>query len=663
MESAGRRWIGLALLALLVAAAYANSFSGAFVLDDGPNIVASTKLAPLWPPTADLWADPGRGLSGRPLAAFSFAVDHALHGLDPRGYHATNLAIHVLAAWALFAVVRELLGLARASERLRAVRDAVALAIAALWALHPLQTTAVTYVVQRCESLMGLLFLVALLGALRSLRARRRGPWIAFSVACMALGALVKESIAVLPLVVLVLDVGFESGSIGAAWRARKRSYLALAAVWLWIAGWVFLGGAHRASAAGMLPELTWWAWLRSQAAALAHYARVTVWPDAVLIDYGWPIPSELVDWLPAGLAVIAALAFAVLGFARGSRIGASLLAGFLLLAPTSSVMPIPFELWALHRMYLPLAVPVGLAVAAVALGVERAAEAGRSRLARGVAVGGVLALLALAGAATRRANARFESPERLWRAHVASRPENDRAWFQLAEALRANGDAPGALAAYRKAALLHPTYPLGLNTPATLELALGALDAAILHYELACRLMPDAVLERANLVEALLARGDVERAGRELAPLVGRSPNDAPAQRLSARVLARSAREAEALAALQFALKLDPRDFGAFETLVLLRATAEDSAVRDVAAAQRFLDDLRAPPPPSRAAELARLAAVAAAAAGRVVEAQRLGRGALERARREGRTQLAVAIERELGVYARREAPRAFVR
>ncbi|MCC6408805.1 MAG: tetratricopeptide repeat protein [Planctomycetes bacterium] len=647
------------LLALLVAAAYANSFAGAFVLDDGPNLVASTKLAPLWPPTADLWADPGRGLSGRPLAAFSFAVDRALHGLDPRGYHATNLVIHVLAAWALFAVVRDLLGLARAPQRLRERRDSVAFAVAALWAVHPLQTTAVTYVVQRCESLMGLLFLVALLAALRSVRAERRAKWVAVSVACMALGALVKESIAVLPCVVLVLDVGFESGSLSAAWRARKRLYLALAAVWLWIAGWVLLGGAHRASAAGLLPELTWWAWLRSQAAALAHYARMTVWPDAVPIDYGWPIPRELVEWLPAGVAVLAVLAFAGLAFARGSRIGAVLLAGFLLLAPTSSVMPIPFELWALHRMYLPLAVPIGLAVALVGLGIDRARH---PRLASGGALGVLLALLALAFAATRRANAMFESPERLWRAHVAARPENDRAWFQLGEALRASGDLPGALAAYRNAAELHPTYPLWLNNLATLELALGELDAAILHYELACRLMPDALLERANLVEALLARGDVERAERELAPLVARSPNDASVQRLSARVLARSAREAQSLSALQLALKLDPRDFGAFETLVLLRATAEDPAVRDVAAAQRFLDNLRSPPP-SRAAELARLAAVVAAAAGRFDEAQRIGRDALELARREGRATLAGALERELGTYARREPPRAFVR
>lgn len=647
--------IGLAAIVCVVLAAFANSLGGAFVLDDLPNLVANTKLAPLWPPTADLWAEPGRGLSGRPVAAFSFALDRALWGLDPRGFHVTNVVVHVLAAWALFGLVRSVLALPRAPEVLRARRTLVAASIAAVWAAHPLHVTAVTYVVQRCESLMGLFALTSLACAVRVLgasSARAAGVWTACAVLGMLLGAAVKESIAVLPLVLLVLDRGFASDSFAEALRKRRQLYLALASVWLAIGASVLFAGAHRASAAGILPELTWWAWLRSQAAALVHYARVTVWPDFVSIDYGWPIPRELLAWLPAAIAVVCAVGIALFGAWRGSKSAALLLVAFLWLAPTSSVLPIPFELWALHRMYLPLAALLALLLAAVATRVRSAA-----------AFAALAVVLAGMGAwRTHVANRMFASPEILWTKHVQAREENDRAWFQLGEALRARGDARGALAAYRRAVELHPTYPLWLNNLATLELALGDLDAAIAHYSTACELLPDATLERTNLVEALLQRGELARAERELEPLTARADELPSVRRLAARVFARTGREATALAEIQRARELAPGDFAALETWVLLRASAADPSVRDVSAAERLLASLGTPPP-ARVAELGRLRAVVAAALGRFDEATALGNEALARARLENRPQLAAALERELASHARREPPLAFVR
>ncbi|MCK6446925.1 MAG: tetratricopeptide repeat protein [Planctomycetes bacterium] len=647
--------IGLAASACAVLAAFANSLDGAFVLDDLPNLVANTKLAPLWPPTADLWAEPGRGLSGRPVAAFSFALDRALWGLDPRGFRVTNVVIHLLATWALFALVRAVLALPRAPEVLRARRTLVAAAIASVWAAHPLHVTAVTYVVQRCESLMGLFALTSLVCAVRAFRAstaRAAGAWTACATLGMLFGAAVKESIAVLPLVLIVLDRGFASESFAEALRKRRRLYAALASVWLAIGLSVFFAGAHRASAAGILPELTWWAWLRSQAAALAHYARSTFWPDPVLIDYGWPIPQELLGWLPAALVVLGAVAFALAGAWRGSRAAVLLLVAFLWLAPTSSVLPIPFELWALHRMYLPLAALVALILGALA-----------SRLRPSAALVVVAVVLAGLGAwRTHVANRTFASPEILWTKHVQAREANDRAWFQLGEALRARGDARGALAAYRRAVELHPTYPLWLNNLATLELALGDLDAAIAHYATACALLPEATLERSNLVEALLQRGELARAERELEPLMPRADELPIVRRLAARIFARTGREAAALSAIQRARELAPGDFAALETWVLLRASAVDPLVRDVAAAERLLASLGTPPA-ARVAELGRLRAVVAAALGRFDEATALGNEALARARLENRPQLAAALERELESHARREPPRAFVR
>ena len=97
----------------------------------------------------------------------SFALDYAVGGLNTLPYHVTNLAIHVLAGLALFGVVRRTLLLPRLRDRFGRASVPLALAVALLWAVHPLQTESVTYIVQRYESMMGLFYLVAVYGLIR----------------------------------------------------------------------------------------------------------------------------------------------------------------------------------------------------------------------------------------------------------------------------------------------------------------------------------------------------------------------------------------------------------------------------------------------------------------------------------------------------------------
>src|SRR4051812_7868312 len=146
---------GIAGAALL---AYWNSFAGVFVYDDFPAIVDNPALHKFWPPSAHLvpLGDSGLPTAGRPLVNLSLALNYAWSGTSPWSYHVVNLTIHVLAALALFGGARRaILGtrLGRIAEL-----DATLLAsmAAAIWVCHPLQTAAVTYVVQRAESLMAL---------------------------------------------------------------------------------------------------------------------------------------------------------------------------------------------------------------------------------------------------------------------------------------------------------------------------------------------------------------------------------------------------------------------------------------------------------------------------------------------------------------------------
>src|SRR5206468_1139421 len=143
-------------LAAALAIAYANSFHVPFVFDDLPGIVTNPSIRSL---AASFHPPPQITTSGRPAVNVSFALDYVLGGLAPAGYHALNLLIHWAAALLLYGLVRRTLRLPSTGARGQGGASGIALATALVWALHPLQTESVTYVVQRCESLMGLAYL------------------------------------------------------------------------------------------------------------------------------------------------------------------------------------------------------------------------------------------------------------------------------------------------------------------------------------------------------------------------------------------------------------------------------------------------------------------------------------------------------------------------
>ena len=137
--AARRRPIAAAILAVAALAVYARSFGVPFLFDDLLAIPENPRIRAL---ATSLASPADTTLAGRPVASLSFALNHAVGGLDVGGYHAVNLALHVLCAWLVYGVVRRILS-ARPSAP---STDGVALATALLWAVHPLATEAVVYV-------------------------------------------------------------------------------------------------------------------------------------------------------------------------------------------------------------------------------------------------------------------------------------------------------------------------------------------------------------------------------------------------------------------------------------------------------------------------------------------------------------------------------------
>lgn len=169
-----------------------------------------------------------------PLTWMSLAVDHALWGMDPRGYHLTNVVLHALSAGVLFLLTRRLL--ARASDRPGLVAACAAVA-ALLYGIHPLRVESVAWITERRDVLSMLLFQGVLLAWVRYVEDEDR-RWFAVAVGLHALSLAAKAHAITLPVVLLVLDVWpFQR----TGWRRlllEKAPFAVLAAVFAALAIW-----------------------------------------------------------------------------------------------------------------------------------------------------------------------------------------------------------------------------------------------------------------------------------------------------------------------------------------------------------------------------------------------------------------------------------------
>jgi hypothetical protein len=470
--------VACGLIVAAVAAAYSNSLEYPFLFDGIPLAEGLRTLSP---------SDPAGWFLPRPrtFGFFTFELQKTLHGMWLPGFHLVNIAIHAAAACLLFLIVRGV-----TTRRLGPPRAAAAsLFTALLWALHPLQTHSVTYLYQRFESLMGLLFLAGLYCLWRAAAGGRAWPWLAASYGCVLLSIATKE-VGIVALTVFLL---FDRAFLAASWREvfsrRGWYYAALVATVGSGVGYVLLNRSHYL-AGGLLcaQRVSTWQYLRTQPEIIGHYLAQALWPSRLCIDPSWPVEDDPV-WLSIawGLVAVATAATAWL-WRRDPQLGFLPLAFGLVLLPTSSVaatIDLAFE----HRIYLSLA----CVAAAVALGTVQAF----SDLRLSTAILGTAAL-ALAGATYQR-NTVHTSPLALWADTAIKAPHSTKAWANLGTALEEVGDREAAaraygeiVALYRGAACFepHPLADIARRVPRTIEyvwyghtrlanLALDAGDAA----------------------------------------------------------------------------------------------------------------------------------------------------------------------------------------
>ncbi len=448
-----------AAITLAGVVAYHNSLDCPFVFDDDQVITENPHIRSLWPLGSAMSAPPQSAAAGRPLLCLSLAVNYRLGGLDPWGYHAFNIAVHILAGLTLFGIVRRSL----LHHRLRAAfgRNATTLAAicAIIWVVHPLQTESITYTVQRAESMMGLFYLLTLYCVIRGFDARRPNGYFAAAVVACALGMATKEVMVTAPVMVLLYDRIFRSDSFAAALRRRGSLYIALAATWIVLAAQV-ADNPRSASAGFGISGLTSLDYAKSQFGIILHYGRLAFWPDRLCLDYAWQVTRDTQQILPPLIVVGAFLIATVWLLKRRSPLGYLGAWFFLILAPSSSFVPIA-DLAFEHRMYLPLAAIVVLVVILVFLLVERIATRFNQPRRFGAYVTALMALgIAVAlTARTIQRNRDYRSPAAIWADVIRQRPGNARAHNNLGRIFAIQGDLESAIEHYAKALKYTPDY------------------------------------------------------------------------------------------------------------------------------------------------------------------------------------------------------------
>jgi tetratricopeptide (TPR) repeat protein len=549
-----RRSLTILVCLAAAAAVFAPCLTAPFLVDDVLSVPGNPSLRTLWPPWSMLAAPWENPLAGRPVVNVSFALNRAVTGLAPWGFHVVNLGLHVLNGWLLFAVVRGSLALPAAPPARLCNADLLALAAAVLWLVHPLNTEVIAYVTQRTEILMATFYLATLLAAIHGWAGGRR--WIAAATAACMLGTLCKESMVTAPLAVVLHDLAFSGLRPAAVWRRRRWLYAGLATSWIVLAA--VMASGPRSGSVGFGRGISPWDYLLTQGWAVGRYLFLAVWPERLLVDYGDLPRTAVADWLPGGSVVLALVGVATLTWRRSPPLSFAILACLLALGPTSSIVPIVTEVGAERRMYLSLAPLVAGGVCLVDQACGRLVGLGLSRSGAGILLAVILAGWG-AGLGTRtwQRSADYLDPVRLWESAVAILPDNARSHSNLAAALVHAGRDDTAEAAARRAIELSDRAVFARATLATILVRQGRAAEAL---ELARAYVSErpSATSWFQLGNLLRRTGDDAAAIRAYEQVLDYDPRHTDALNNLAALVSRTA-PAEALPHLQAVLEIDP--------------------------------------------------------------------------------------------------------
>lgn len=550
--------------------AYSNTFHVPFFLDDNRVIVDNfliKDLANLWPPTGTRW-----------LGSLTFALNYAVGGLQVSGYHVVNLVIHLTSALLVYRLVvltfqTPLFVTQSPAVDHKQTSALTALAAAFLFVAHPIQTQAVTYIVQRFASLATLLFLAStdcyILARLAKIKADKGTSsgkksslaWYVTALLFAVLAMKTKEIAFTLPVIIIMYEFTFLPGRM----LAERLRVLVPLALTLLIIPYALLGATPDGLAiTSSDSDITRHDYLLTQFRVIVTYLRLLILPLNQMIDYVFPLskvfftPAVFLSFLLLAALLLTSIMLLFAG-REGNNSQKMRLVGFggvwffITLSIESSIIPITDVIFE-HRLYLPT---VGVFMAVTAAGSILMERLGRRQPRSSAALCALyVGIMGVLPIATYLRNEVWRSEITLWEDVARKSPDNSRALAiigvklieskkidlaieRFQEAIRVKPDYVDAIIclgnAYLEKGMLEEGYQqylkalvlgnMDFESRAQLMMNIGnynikkgLYDRAIYYYQNALSITPNVAAFHFNLGQAYKAKGMINEASAEIA-------------------------------------------------------------------------------------------------------------------------------------------------
>ncbi len=558
---------------------YSNTFNAPFVLDDNHSIVNSSSIKDV-----RHFIDLQSMYGNRHIGFLTFALNYKMHGLDVTGYHIFNLFIHLLNAllvyWLVILTFRTPYASAYLQKDVLKISDPyrwIPLFTALLFVSHPVQTQAVTYIVQRFASLSTLFYLASLVMYIKARGSdsskNARYAFYAASIVSAILAMRTKEIAFTLPVMAVLYEFMFFRGDI------RKRMlYLLPLLLTMFIIPLSTMstqGGSTGAKGIDELTEIAGsvdvsrWDYLNTQFRVIVTYIRLLFFPVNQNLDYDYPIYRTFFA-PPVFLSFLFLLGVFCWGIYllyrsntsdQANRFWYRLIAFgifwfFVTLSVESSIIPI-LDIIFEHRLYLPsvgffMALMSGIVFIHV-----RLANRGKA-VAKVVMPVMILAVIILSLTAHTR-NMIWRNEVTLWEDVVKKSPYKARPHTNLGLAYEKQGRIDDAAKKYQTAITHDPDYAIAHNNLGGAYYKQRRFDDAIKAYQMAIKLSPDYTAAHYNLGLAYQEQGRLDDAVREYQAAIERDPNHPEVHYSLGGAYYKQGRFEEAIQGYQTAIKLKP--------------------------------------------------------------------------------------------------------
>ncbi|MEO5871358.1 MAG: tetratricopeptide repeat protein, partial [Gemmatimonadaceae bacterium] len=491
-----------------------------------------------------------------PLSWMTLGLDYVLWGMNPAGYHLTNVLLHTVNTVLLYVIARRLLTIVRGEKTDDRAIDLAAAFAALLFGIHPLRVESVVWITERRDVLSGLFYFLCVLFYLKSRDDGRRWYWLAVLVFPLAL--LSKATAVTIPAVLLILDV-YPLRRVGgdAGWwsHSAKRVYIglipfALLAAATSVLSLVALHPPSQLNTAGKIAVSAW---------SLCFYLWKTLIPTdlAPLYEMRHDIPPLRWPFLVSYAAVIGISIGAWIIRRRWTGISIAWLAFVVIIFPLLGVVQNGPQIAADRYTYQAapvLAILAGAALARLAWPLS----AGAIALATGV--------LFTLGVLTWNQSRVWLDSATLWTRVLEHDAESSIGHTSLASLLFADGKVDEAIAHYERSLALDPGYAEGHNNLGVALASKGRLDEAVAHYQRALELRPAYAEAHGNWGAVLARQGDLPRAIEHYHVALDIDPNDADAHVNWGNALVRLGKVDEAIVHYQAALEVRRDDADAHQ-------------------------------------------------------------------------------------------------